>query len=335
MKKLLLLLVVATFGISAFGQPIGWTNGNGTGLWTDQDNWDAGFSPDFPGDEGVFDGNISSADCLITGNQTVGLLTAGVGGADYEGTITIQSGGSLTTTGPRWAAIGWTRKCTLVVEAGATFTTASHLWLAFNNGAKSYIDLYGTINVGEMFGVNFADNGGTADKEALLTVHNGGVLNLAQLTGAAASPTNSFNTSVADGSLSILGGGTVNLPGDRTGDFAAYVTAGKIVTPGGNAVITYDAVADLTSVTSNAAPLSSKDFNTLNFEVYPNPTTSLITVKSKTPISKINLYNILGHNIIEEQNTSKIDISNLSSGYYLLKAEDAQGNVGIKKVLKN
>ena len=93
MKKLLLILLVTTFSYSVFAQPIVWTNGNGTGLWTDQDNWDAGFSPDFAGDEGVFDGSISSADCLVTGDQTIGLMTAGVGGGDYEGTITMQWGG--------------------------------------------------------------------------------------------------------------------------------------------------------------------------------------------------------------------------------------------------
>lgn len=334
MKKLLLIFCVTAFSSTVFGQPINWTNGSGDGLWTTQDNWDAGFSPDFPGDEGVFDGNISSADCTITGNQTIGLMTAGVGGADYEGTITIQSGASLTTTGPRWAAIGWTKKCTLTVEAGASFTTQSHLWLAFQPGAKSYINLYGTINVGEMFGVNFENAGDASEKEALVTIYNGGLLNLAQLTGSGSSPVNSFNGAVADGSVVVLGGGTIQLPGDRTADFAAYVAAGKIVTPGGTAVISYDAVADLTTVGSNADILSNKEFNAFQFEVYPNPSSDVINIRAKSPISKIKLHNVLGQVVTEKNETSSIDISDLSAGYYFLRAEDNSGNIGTKKIIK-
>lgn len=334
MKKLLLILVVTSLSSSVFGQAIVWTNGVGDGLWTTQGNWNSGFSPDFPGDEGVFDGNTSSASCTITGNQTVGLLTAGVGGADYEGTITIQAGSSLTTTGARWAAIGWTKKCTLVVEAGASFTTQSHLWLAFNPGAKSNIELYGTINVGQMFGVNF-ENKADANSFCLLNVRNGGLLNLAQLTGAGASPNNSFNGNTANGSLAIYGGGTVSITGDRTGDFSAYVAAGKIVTPGGTAVIAFDAVANKTTVTSTAAPLSIQDFNAFQFDVYPNPTTSEINISSKVPVSKVTLHNVLGQTVIELNNTSRIDTSSLNSGYYILKAEDVDGNIGTKKIIKN
>ena len=342
MKKLLLILFCLSIGGSSFAQPIVWTNGNGTNVWTDDDNWDAGFYPAFPADEAVFDGTASSADCVINGDVEVGLLTAGVGGGDYDGTITITSGSSLKTTAQRWAAIGWTKRAALVVEAGASFTTFEHLWLAWQVDTKSYIDLYGTINVSAMFGINFA--GRTQNtSDCKFIIYNGGWLNLAQLH-----PTDSFRGDVSIGSLSVLGGGKItlnpdlNLPGgatdpgnDRTAIFTQYYTDGKIVTPGGNAVITWDATTGITTVESDAAVLSTKDFEAFQFEVYPNPASSEINIRAKSPISSIKLHNALGQVVLEKNDTYSIDISELSAGYYFLRAEDASGNIGTKKIIKN
>lgn len=331
MKKLLLLVFVGMLATSSFAQAIVWTNGNGTGVWDDDGNWDAGFYPSFPGDEVTFNG-ASADNCAVNGAQTVGLFTGGNGDADYEGVLTITSGSSLETTGSRWAAVGWTRKMTLVVESGATFKTLSHLWLGFNPGAKSFIELHGTIEVGQMFGVNFEAKG-NADSEAKLKIHNGGHLKLSQLTGSGASPNNSFNGTIADGSVEILAGGKITLVGDRTGDFNDYVTMGKIITPGGSADISYDATADLTTVTSTAA-LSTESFSKFNFGVYPNPTANEVSISSSSKISKITLRNILGQNVFEAKNTNRVSIANLKSGYYLMTVEDEDGNTGTRKIIK-
>lgn len=332
MKKLLLLVFMAMLATSSYSQAIVWIAEGESGDWDVDENWDSGFYPAFPGDLVVFNG-ASSADCIVNGAQTVGLLTTGNGDADYEGSIIIKSGSSLETTGPRWAAIGWTRKTTLVVEAGGMFKTKSHLWLAFNPGAKSFIELHGTLEVGEMFGVNF-EGVGNADSEAKLKIHNGGHLKLSQLTGSGASPTNSFNGTIADGSVEILGGGKITLAGDRTGDFNDYVTMGKIATPGGSAVIEYDATADLTTVTSSAVA-SVDGFGKLSFGVYPNPAANEISISAEKAVSKVRLTNILGQSVFEAKNTNKINISHLNSGYYLMTVEDEDGNSGTRKIIKN
>ena len=331
MKKLLLLVLATCLTTASLAQ-INWTNGGGTGFWNDDSNWDSGFYPDFPGDEAVFDGNVSSDNCIVSENQTVGLFTAGVGGADYEGVLTVKSGVTLETTGSRWAAIGWTKKMTMVIESGATFKTTSHLWLAFNPGAKSFVELHGTIEVGQMFGVNFEAKG-DANSEAKLRIYDGGHLKLAQLTGAAASPNNSFNGTISENSVEVLAGGKITLPGDRTGDFNAYISAGKIITPGGNAVVTYDANEDLTTVTSDA-PLSTESFNSLNFEAYPNPSSDVVYISSKSTITKVTVRNILGQSVLQTKNTATLNIANLQSGIYLVSVEDETGNTGTKKIIK-
>ena len=143
MKKLLLLVFATCLTTASFAQ-VKWTNGDDTGLWSDDSNWDAGFFPFYVGDEAIFEGSTSSANCLVVndpnptmdsqvpeshdGSRTTGLLTIGVGGVPY-GTLTIQNGSSLIVTGTRWTAVGWTNEATLVVEPNATLKTGSHLWL--------------------------------------------------------------------------------------------------------------------------------------------------------------------------------------------------------------
>ena len=346
MKKLLLLVLMGMLATSSFGQAIVWVAAGESGDWDVDANWDSGFYPSFPGDEVVFNG-ASSANCIVNGAQTAGLLTTGNGDADYEGKLIITAGSSLKTTSTRWAAIGWTRKTTLIVEAGALLQTRSHLWLAFNPGAKSFIELHGTIDVGGyedpnatppitasggMFGVNF-EGKANADSEAKLRIHNGGHLKLSQLTGSGASPNNSFNGTIADGSVEILAGGKITLPEDRTGDFNAYISAGKIITPGGNAVVAYDAIENLTTVTSDA-PLSTESFNSLNFEAYPNPSSDVVYISSKSTITKVTVRNILGQSVLQTKNTATLNIANLQSGIYLVSVEDETGNTGTKKIIK-
>ncbi|TNJ44890.1 T9SS type A sorting domain-containing protein [Tamlana fucoidanivorans] len=332
MKKQVLFLMTLVLSISMTFAQHNWTNGSGNNKFEDDGNWDVGYYPQFGVDEAIFDGNTSNADCVVTQAHTFGLFTAGVG-SDY-GTITIKSGGSIETTDGRWAAIGWTTQANLVVEPNATFKTKSHLWLAFNPGAKSYIDCWGTIEVGEMFGVNF-EGLADANSDCRLTVRNGGLLKLAQLKGDDNDPasTKSFNGAVSDDALEVMGGGKVTIVGDLTAVVNDYVTKNKIVAPGGSVVVAYDAVADLTEITSTAAPLSVKDFSSFDFQVYPNPSSNVISIQSKSAVANIKLYNMLGQQVLERFESASINVSKLNSGYYILKAQDESGNLGVKKVL--
>jgi len=74
-----------------------------------------------------------------------------------------------------------------------------------------------------------------------------------------------------------------------------------------------------------------------NFSIYPNPSSSKLTIKSDFPIGEVNIYNVLGelvqhHETLE--NLSTIDISQLTNGYYFLKAS-LDGIALTKQFIKN
>jgi Leucine-rich repeat (LRR) protein len=58
-------------------------------------------------------------------------------------------------------------------------------------------------------------------------------------------------------------------------------------------------------------------FNTLEFSLLPNPADNFIEISSKTPLDNIECYSLNGNKIFETINT-RIDISNLSSGIYII-----------------
>lgn len=76
--------------------------------------------------------------------------------------------------------------------------------------------------------------------------------------------------------------------------------------------------------------LSVKDLAQFNFNVSPNPAKDYINISAAKPINKIEVYNLLGQQVINSNLNSTrqdINVSNLSKGVYILKAfiEDATG----------
>ena len=75
--------------------------------------------------------------------------------------------------------------------------------------------------------------------------------------------------------------------------------------------------------------------------VYPNPANDFLNIKlnsSKSEISKVCLYNIIGQKILEtqfaDQKSIKLDISDMPKGVYMLKTYDNMNNVVlIKKII--
>lgn len=81
--------------------------------------------------------------------------------------------------------------------------------------------------------------------------------------------------------------------------------------------------------------LNTRDFDLNQTEIYPNPTNSIIYVKSKnTSIEKIEFYNSFGQTMrIIKSKFETIDISNLSAGVYMMKIYTEFG-IQNRKILK-
>lgn len=63
------------------------------------------------------------------------------------------------------------------------------------------------------------------------------------------------------------------------------------------------------------------DFDTLDFKVFPNPVDALLEINK---IGDYTVYDLTGKMILQEQNTSQVNVQNLSKGVYIIKNE--QGN---------
>ena len=66
-----------------------------------------------------------------------------------------------------------------------------------------------------------------------------------------------------------------------------------------------------------------------SFSVYPNPTTSLLNFTSE--VSKASLYSLQGQLVLENNHITKLDISSLGKGFYILRLVN---NLGEKQSLK-
>ena len=83
--------------------------------------------------------------------------------------------------------------------------------------------------------------------------------------------------------------------------------------------------------------LSVKNNKIEGFTFGPNPTNSSLTLKANSILDKVTLYNIFGERVLTKEgvsNTIELNMSNLSSGIYLAKAE-SQGLSQTIKVIKN
>lgn len=93
--------------------------------------------------------------------------------------------------------------------------------------------------------------------------------------------------------------------------------------------------------TLNKDTLSNTDVNIENtITVYPNPTNDFLNIKLNSynsEILKVSLYNIMGQKTLEtqytNQNSIKLDVSNMPKGLYMLKVKENDNDVLIKKII--
>lgn len=80
--------------------------------------------------------------------------------------------------------------------------------------------------------------------------------------------------------------------------------------------------------------LSTKDVDLAAVALFPNPISDVLNIKSNNPIDSLNIYNVLGQNVMRTtSNIETINMSHLESGMYFVEVE-IDGKISTHKVIK-
>ena len=89
---------------------------------------------------------------------------------------------------------------------------------------------------------------------------------------------------------------------------------------------------------NTCATLGNSDFeNVTNITIYPNPSTGIFNIVSQQNVV-VEIYDLIGKLVLNQEvsiGTNSVDISNFSSGVYLLKSTDNNGKSESYKLIKN
>ncbi|MDO6597036.1 T9SS type A sorting domain-containing protein [Oceanihabitans sp. 2_MG-2023] len=128
-------------------------------------------------------------------------------------------------------------------------------------------------------------------------------------------------------------------PGINTGgendDSYLKATACGITTPTPATAIGFSDNQYVMNVIGNI--LSVEEFSLDNsISIYPNPTSNILNlnVSNAVAIKSIELYNVIGKQVIKTNATTTLDLTNLESGIYMLKVDTDLGSI-TKKVIRS
>ena len=80
--------------------------------------------------------------------------------------------------------------------------------------------------------------------------------------------------------------------------------------------------------------MNAEDFESATATVYPNPFNNSLHIESTTAFKTMELYDVLGKQIISKNFENQLDTSKLAKGMYLLRLITQEGEVLVKKVVK-
>lgn len=239
--SLIAIALVNILSISRAETSIIWNptsvNGSTTAQWIDAVNWTipGGGSIPIGGPEGDYKVQYyygSRRECILNQIRMINHLVMGDGGTG-GGTLRLVSGGHLTV-GIRpddsrvWTGIGWGSNATVIVEEGASLTTGDHLWVGHVNNCTGILIIDGgTVNVAQMFGLNW-DNHANASGRVYV---KSGLLSLSNWHSIQSIRSNSFLD---------ISGGTVQISGDRTSSIVTMIADGRIRAYGGEGKVFFD-----------------------------------------------------------------------------------------------
>ncbi|EDM45241.1 hypothetical protein SCB49_05527, partial [unidentified eubacterium SCB49] len=79
--------------------------------------------------------------------------------------------------------------------------------------------------------------------------------------------------------------------------------------------------------------LEISDIAIVNFNLYPNPATTQITIKGDFEIATVEIYNLLGQKVMHSS-SEILNIQDLANAMYLVNITDTNGNKAVKRFIK-
>ena len=100
------------------------------------------------------------------------------------------------------------------------------------------------------------------------------------------------------------------------------------------AVITSNANCTDTSACFDMTNVGLEESVIRNIKLFPNPTTGILNIESKSTILGISIYDLVGREVLDKKTKlNSVDLSTLPKGVYLVKIKTEQGEV-VKRVVK-
>ena len=81
----------------------------------------------------------------------------------------------------------------------------------------------------------------------------------------------------------------------------------------------------------------NETFTDIDFKIYPNPVKNELFVNTQTDLNSVEIYDVLGKQILRLdniENDKPINLSSLKSGIYFAKFNTQAGNYQTKKIIK-
>lgn len=84
---------------------------------------------------------------------------------------------------------------------------------------------------------------------------------------------------------------------------------------------------------SSQIKLGTDDIETKKVSIYPNPTKDFVNINTSSKVSKVTVFGTDGKQLLEDS-TSKINVSKLPAGVYLMKIDFTDGKSSAQKIVK-
>ena len=81
-------------------------------------------------------------------------------------------------------------------------------------------------------------------------------------------------------------------------------------------------------------PLSTSDFALSTLKLYPNPAANYFEVETEHSIDSLKIFNLLGQEMISVENETRINISSLQTGSYLVQISSGDKKTTKRLIVK-